>query len=95
MASVVLGFSLSSKEESSFFFRKNLVCGAEIFRFKVGEIGESGEKDTMPDIYKNVKDQKKKIQIWIPVPFLKLKLKNSCVCSHLKWNAWKVTNNFQ
>lgn len=77
MASVVLGFSLLSEEGSSgfgcFFFLKSLVCGAEIFRFGVGEIGESDEKGIIPDIYENIKKSEKETPNSDTSAFLKLK----------------------
>lgn len=44
-------------------------------KFSAGWIGESDENDMTPDIYENVKDQKKKLQTQAPAPFLKLKFK--------------------
>lgn len=44
-------------------------------KFSAGWIGESDKNDMTPDIYENVKDQKKKLQTQAPAPFLKLKFK--------------------
>lgn len=57
------------------FFRWSLDYRIEIFRFDVGWTGENDKKDMSTDIYKNIKDQRKKLQIQVSVPCLKPKLK--------------------
>lgn len=64
------------------FFSKSLAYGTEIFRFEVEEIEERSEKDTVPVIYENIKDQRK-----TPATraFCNTKVKNnSSEWSHLK-----------